>query len=101
MNFQVERVSGTPAQILQTATTTTQGVPTDAAPNTPADATDSLRLGSYRIIEQVPASTPAGGWTLVLVECNNVPTPFTQGTTCRIAPIAARTALRVHKHVFT
>ena len=101
VNFQVERVSGTPAQFLQTATTTTQGIPADAAPNTPADATDSLRLGSYRIIEQVPASTPAGGWTLVLVECNNVPTPFTQGTIV-VALTRSQPALRcVYTNTFS
>lgn len=79
-SFQVEPVSGSPVQYLQTATTTTQGVAADAVPNTPKDATDDLRLGTYRIIEQHPADIPAGGWTLTQVECNGVMVPFEQGT---------------------
>jgi hypothetical protein len=79
VNFQVEPVSGTPAQFLQTATTTSEGVPAGATPNTPADATDHLRLGSYRITEQAPASE-AGHWTLTQVECNGELVPFDQGT---------------------
>ena len=102
VNFQIEPVSGTPAQFLQTATTTTQGVPADAVPNTPADATDSLRLGSYRIIEQVPSSTPADGWTLVLSRVQRrADAVRPRRDRGRADEIAARTALRVHQHVFT
>jgi uncharacterized repeat protein (TIGR01451 family) len=78
--FLVEPVSGN-AQYLQTATTTSQGVAANAVPNTPADATDRLRLGSYRIVEQGPPSTPSGGWTLMSVTCAGVLLPFSQGAT--------------------
>jgi uncharacterized repeat protein (TIGR01451 family) len=81
VKFQIERVSRIPSQYLQTATTTKQGVAANAMPNTPANATDHLRLGTYRITEQAPPSDPAGGWTLVLVTCNGVPMPFEQGST--------------------
>ena len=79
-SFQVEPTSGTPAQYLQTATTTTPGVAADAVPDTPADKTSRLRLATYRIIEQPPVSTPADAWTLTEVECNGVLVPFAQGT---------------------
>jgi uncharacterized repeat protein (TIGR01451 family) len=79
--FQIERASRIPARVLQTATTTRQGVAADAVPNTPADATDRLRLGTYRITEQAPPSEPPNGWTLVLVRCNGVVEPFAQGST--------------------
>lgn len=78
-SFQISPLSGTPADYLQTATTTAQGVAADAVPNTPADATDHLRLGSYRIVEQLPASIPAGAWTLTEISCNGVLQPFDQG----------------------
>jgi uncharacterized repeat protein (TIGR01451 family) len=79
-SFQVEPTSGTPAQYLQTATTTTPGVAADAVPDTPADKTNRLRLATYRIIEEPPFSTPANAWTLTQVECNGVLVPFAQGT---------------------
>ncbi len=79
-SFQVEPTSGTPAQYLQTATTTAPGVAADAVPDTPADKTNRLRLATYRIIEQPPFSTPANAWTLTQVECNGVLVPFAQGT---------------------
>ncbi len=79
VNFQVSSVSGPPADFLQTALTSRIGVPADAVPLSPADATDHLRLGSYRILEQHPADSPAGGWSITLVECNGVPVPFDQG----------------------
>ncbi len=81
VGFLVTPVSGTPAQYLQTATTTSQGVAADAVPNTPADATDHLALGSYRIVEEPPPSTPAGAWALNSVVCNGMLMPFDQGTT--------------------
>ena len=80
-SFLVEPLQGTPAQHLQTATTTAQGVAADATPNTPADSTDHLRLGSYRIIEQSPESTPAGAWALTSVLCGGQVQPFAQGST--------------------
>lgn len=80
VKFQIERASSIPSQYLQSATTTRQGVAANAVPNRPRDATDHLRLGTYRIIEEVPASEPAGGWTLTLITCNGVPMPFEQGS---------------------
>lgn len=79
--FQIERVSRTPERYLQTATTTSEGVPAPAVPTTPADATNRLRLGSYRIIEQPPPSTPAGAWTLTSVSCDQELMAFAQGAT--------------------
>jgi uncharacterized repeat protein (TIGR01451 family) len=78
-NFLIASASGRPVQFFHTATTKTPGVATDAVPNTPADATDRLRLGEYRIIEQAPASTPANGWMLTSVRCNGLLAPFAQG----------------------
>ena len=70
VKFQIERATPIPSQYLQTATTTHEGVAADAAPNRPRDATNHLRLGTYRITEQAPPSEPAGGWTLTLITCN-------------------------------
>ncbi len=81
VSFQISPLFGTPADYLQTATTTAQGVAAEAVPDTPADATDHLRLGPYRIVEQLPASIPAGGWTLTEISCDGVPQPFDQGAT--------------------
>ena len=80
-SFLVAPLEGTPAQYVQTATTTAQGVAADATPNTPADATDHLKLGSYRIVEQSPVSTPAGAWTLTSVVCGGQVQAFAQGST--------------------
>jgi uncharacterized repeat protein (TIGR01451 family) len=80
-SFQVEPTFGEPATYLSTATTTSEGVAADAVPDTPADATDRLDLGTYRITEQPPLATHAGDWTLVQVECNGELMPFTQGST--------------------
>ena len=78
--FQVERASTIPAQYVQTATTTRPGVAADAVPETPADATDRLRLGTYRVTEQAPPGADAEGWTLTLVTCNGVVMSFEQGS---------------------
>jgi hypothetical protein len=78
--FLVTPVHGVPAQHLLSATTSTPGEPVRAVPHTAADATDHLRLGSYRIVEQLPPSSPAGAWTLTAVECNGALEPFAQGT---------------------
>jgi choice-of-anchor A domain-containing protein len=78
--FLVTPMRGAPADHLQTVTTTAPGVAASAVPLTPADATDRLRLGSYRIVEQLPASSPAGSWTLTAVDCNGTLEPFAQGT---------------------
>jgi hypothetical protein len=78
--FLVTPVRGVAAEHLQIATTTTPGESVRAVPHTAADATDHLRLGTYRIIEQLPASSPAGGWTLTEVDCNGALEPFAQGT---------------------
>ncbi len=80
-SFLVEPLQGTPTQYLQTATTMAQGVATDATPNTPADSTDHVRLGSYRIVEQSPTSTPAGAWELTSVDCGGQVQAFAQGST--------------------
>ncbi len=79
-SFLINSRSGPAVQYLQHATTTSSGVPANAIPATPADATDHLRLGSYAITEQFPASTPAGGWSLETVVCNGSVEPFEQGT---------------------
>jgi uncharacterized repeat protein (TIGR01451 family) len=78
--FVVGPNSGPPAQYLQHATTTAEGVPADATPATPADATNHLRLGPYTIIEQLPPSTNPDSWALASVQCNGVAEPFAQGT---------------------
>lgn len=97
VKFQIERESRPPSRYLQIATTTRQGVAAHAVPTTPSNATDHLRLGTYRIIEEVPASEPAGGWTLTLITCNGVPMPFEQGST-----LIALTSARPSVHcVFT
>ncbi len=78
--FQVTPVTGKPAHYVQLAVSSRIGVSVDAVPASPSDATDHLRLGAYRIIEQHPHDIPAGGWTLTQVECNGVVVPFDQGT---------------------
>jgi hypothetical protein len=79
-NFLINPHRGIPVQYFQHATTTTAGVAADAVPNAGADATDHLLLGRYGIVEQLPPSSPAGGWTLTAVLCNGVVEPFDQGT---------------------
>jgi uncharacterized repeat protein (TIGR01451 family) len=79
VGFLITPLGGMPAQYLQTATTKTQGVAAAAVPNTPADATDQLRLGSYRIVEQQSAALPATGWALTSVVCGGMLVPFSQG----------------------
>ncbi len=77
--FLVQPHAGPPAQYLQHATTTAEGVAVDATPATAADATDHLRLGSYTITEQVPPNGGLGGWALTYVQCNGISEPFAQG----------------------
>jgi uncharacterized repeat protein (TIGR01451 family) len=81
VGFVVESLQGTPTQYLQSATTTAQDTPADATPRTPADATHHLPLGSYRIIEEAPASTPAGAWQVIGVVCNDQLLGYGQGAT--------------------
>ncbi len=76
--FKISPTGGPAADYLQTATTTSPGVAADAAPKTPADATDHLRLGRYVITEQPPL-TASGEWTLTSVVCDGVDVPFAQG----------------------
>lgn len=80
------------------ATTTTEGVPAAARPDTQGlDNTDQLRLGQYQIVEQTPNGNPAGEWTLNGVQCNGIQEPFAQG---RIEVTLTRN--RPHLHcVFT
>jgi uncharacterized repeat protein (TIGR01451 family) len=78
-SFVVTPATGPPTPHLQHATTTTPGVAAAAKPQTPADATGNLRLGSYHIVEQPPLSS-TGDWALTSVLCNGVAIPFAQGT---------------------
>ena len=78
-SFVVTPATGPPTPHLQHATTTTPGVAADAKPDTPADATGHLRLGTYHIVEQPPLSS-TGDWALTAVVCNGVTVPFAQGT---------------------
>jgi uncharacterized repeat protein (TIGR01451 family) len=97
VKFQIEREGRLPSRYLQIATTTKEGVVAHAVPTTPASATDHLRLGTYRIIEEVPASEPAGSWTLTSITCNGVLMPFAQGST-----LVTLTSSSPHVHcVFT
>ena len=93
VGFVVQSLQGTPTQYLQSATTTAQGTPADATPRTPADATDHLALGSYRVIEETPASTPAGAWQVIGVVCNDQLLGFGQGATV-VTLTAAQPAVR-------
>lgn len=64
-------------QYFQTATN--EGVPVDAKPARPVDATDHLPLGTYRIVEQPPTSSGSGSWELNQVICNGLVEPLDQG----------------------
>src|SRR5262249_14754162 len=66
-------------QYHQDATTQASGEPVDAVPHRPADATEHVRLGTYRIIEQPPVSTGDSTWVLTSVQCDGVDMPFSQG----------------------
>ena len=79
VSFLISPDSGPPAQYIQHATTTAEGVPANAKPDTAADATDHLRLGPYTIIEQSPPSAEPRDWALAAVQCNGVSEPFDQG----------------------
>jgi uncharacterized repeat protein (TIGR01451 family) len=81
VGFVVQPLQGRATQYLQSATTTAQGTPAYARPRTPADATHHLPLGSYRVIEETPPSTPAGAWQLVSVVCDQQLLGFGQGAT--------------------
>jgi hypothetical protein len=67
-----------PEQFVQHATTHEQGVAAHAVPDTSADATDQLRLGSYTIVEQPPIVDDEK-WKLQTVICNGVIVPFDRG----------------------
>jgi len=101
VGFVVQSLQGTPTQFLQSATTTAQGTPADATPRTPADATDHLPLGSYRVIEETPASTPAGAWQLVSIVCNSQLIGFGQGATVVNLTPAQPSARCVYTDLFT
>jgi len=75
-SFLIAPLRGPEAEYRQGATTTVTGQPARALPDTPADATDRVRLGPYRITEQAPAGSPAGDWALRTVECNGELIPF-------------------------
>jgi hypothetical protein len=91
--FQITPLQGTATTFLQSAVTTHPGVPAAARPDTPQDATNDLRLGAYRIVEQPPATGLPGHWTLIGVHCNGVVVPFAQG---RIVVRLTRHAPGVH-----
>ena len=78
-SFVVTPATGPPTPHLQNATTTSPGVAAEAKPQTPADATDNLLLGTYHIVEQPPLSS-TGDWALTTVVCNGVAIPFAQGS---------------------
>ena len=101
VGFVVQPLQGKAAQYLQSATTTAQGTPADATPRTPADATDHLALGSYRVIEETPASTPAGAWQLVSIVCNSQLLGFGQGATVVNLTPAQPSARCVYTDLFT
>jgi uncharacterized repeat protein (TIGR01451 family) len=101
VGFVVQPLEGKVAQYLQSATTVEQGTPADAKPRTPADATHHLALGSYRIIEETPASTPAGGWQLVSVACDNQLLGFGQGATVVTLTPAQPSVRCVYADLFT
>ncbi len=79
-NFLIQSRAEPPVEYVQHARTTAPGVAAPAVPGSPADATNRIALGRYSIIEQLPPSTPAGGWSLTSVTCNGVLEPFDQGT---------------------
>src|SRR5262249_27120800 len=89
--FVIESTRGDIVQYHQDATTTKPGVPVDATPGKPADATDHIPWGTYRVIEQPPLSTASGTWVLTAVQCDGVDVPFSQG-----AALVALT--RAHPH---
>ena len=78
MLFADRRRTGQPAQYIQHATTITEGVPADATPDSPTDATDHLRLGRYLIVEQSPPSDTPDAWSLDAVVCNGELVPLTK-----------------------
>ena len=79
VSFLVSRQRGSQVQYRQQATTIAEGVPADAIPASPADATDHLRLGRYTIVEQFPTSDETGGWSVDAVECNGALVPSDRG----------------------
>ena len=79
--FVVAPRTGNRVQYRQHATTTQEGVAADAVPIKPGNnATDHLRLGTYLIGEQAPASEDPNNWSLQLVQCNGQIVPFDRGT---------------------
>lgn len=80
VKFLIERHSDIGTQYLQTANVTSEGVPTQAKPDTDADSTDHLDLGAYTITEQEPPSDPTSAWSLDSVECDGTVEPFAEGS---------------------
>ena len=91
--FEITPTQGPPATYLQSAITTKPDVAAHATPHTPQDATNHLKLGSYRIIEEPPATGAAGHWTLIGVRCNGQDVPFAEGA---IVVTLTRQAPAVH-----
>ena len=58
-------------------------------------------LGSYRVIEETPASTPAGAWQLVSIVCNSQLIGFGQGATVVNLTPAQPSARCVYTDLFT
>jgi uncharacterized repeat protein (TIGR01451 family) len=77
--FLINRLHGRQADYQQTGTTTSQGRPARAKPNTDADATGHLPLGSYSIEESAAPGQNPSGWALTTVKCNGKLVAFDQG----------------------
>jgi uncharacterized repeat protein (TIGR01451 family) len=66
-------------QYHQRATTTRQGVPAGAHPDTAADSTAHLPLGLYVIAEQATFGENPRNWNVDSVKCNGQVVPFDRG----------------------
>jgi hypothetical protein len=102
VNFLVFPAANDAQEFSQIATTTVQGQPATAQPETPADATTGLAPGLYVIQELTPADDDLGGWALTAAVCNGAPVTPTGGavtvTLTAAAPDAGRDVL-VHEHL--
>ena len=79
VNFLVFPAANDAQEFSQIATTTVQGQPATAQPETPADATTGLAPGLYVIQELTPADDDLGGWALTAAVCNGAPVTPTAG----------------------
>jgi uncharacterized protein DUF11 len=80
-SFVISPEFGTPAEYLQTATTTATGVPVTAT----GDDTSALPLGPYRISELTPSPTGAKGvWRVDAIVCDDIPVSAARGEVGRV-----------------